>query len=68
MSSDEIETRVNEWREQNQKLIANSEHLGVLKERLRIAEILEKYGKTNWIDQETYKMMMEDLLGQNELD
>jgi hypothetical protein len=68
MDSNEIDVMFKEWQEKNNKLVANAEHLGVLKERLRIAGVLEMYGETNWIDDDTYRMLMEDLLGQREID
>ena len=68
MSSNETDAMLKEWQEKNNKLIANSEHLGVLKERLRVAGILQMYGETNWVDGDTYRMLMEDLLGQREID
>jgi hypothetical protein len=68
MSNNEIQAMFNEWQEKNNELIANAEHLGVLKERLRIAGVLQMYGETNWIDDDTYRMLMEDLLGHREID
>jgi hypothetical protein len=67
VGTEEIKSKLDELLKNNELMIIVAEEKGVFKERFRIAEVVQQYGTANWIDQETYQMMMEDILRGEEL-